>query len=231
MRININKLKILYLTYVVSRTANNRDSCPSPYSMLKTIMAAHSLRKKKRLIEHISECSSCLEDFSLLLKIANLDTQHFSKIIKQVQEHSSTIRPSFSLLLLSNFMKYAIIMTSLILLIISFTLVLEKEAALTSLRSKTERIQLIDPGHIHKIARPLIFNWTKHPKAKYYVLELFNDEMLPIWTSPNIKEISYYLSDEILKKLEIDKRYFWIIKAFSSTEELAKSNLASFILR
>src|SRR4030065_1664916 len=73
MKIEEVSLKRLYQAYVASNIPEDRKSCPSPRASLKTIKSSCSYRKKKKLIDHISICSYCKDEFCLLLKLNNYE--------------------------------------------------------------------------------------------------------------------------------------------------------------
>lgn len=230
MRMEIDNLRKLYQSYVISKTPTDRKDCPSPNSILKTIRTPGSLTRKKKLIDHLSSCSSCLEEFGLIIKVEYYDRYYLVDPYLNSQR-LSIINPFRLYNLSRHFVKYAIIMVGFILIVFSFITIKDKDIISNSLRNNSQAIQLIQPDHIHDLLLPLIFQWGEYPDAEYYIIELFNDKLFPLWTSPRIVGLTFRLPNDILTKLERHKTCFWMISAYSSTEKIAESDLASFIAR
>jgi hypothetical protein len=227
----IDNLRELYHAYVVSITSTSRDDCPSSQAILKTIGTNRSFKKKKALIEHISRCSYCKEEFIVLLKIEHLICPYLSDLTKHAQESYPIFKPIRPSLLSPIFVKYASVIIGFMLLLFSSLIIVKMETASDILRSKTDTVQLIYPDNIHNLSLPLVFQWAEHPTTEYYILELFNETMITLWTSPANTEISCFLPNEIFKKLEKNKSYYWMISAFSNTQKIAESNLGWFLTR
>lgn len=227
----IDNLRELYHAYVVSITSSYRDDCPSPEAILKTIRTNRSFRKKKALIEHISKCSYCADDFLALLRSEYLICPYLSDLTKYAQKSNLIFKPNRRPFLSPILVKYASIIIGFMLLFFSSLIIVKIETASDILRSKADTVRLIYPDNIHNLSRPLVFQWAEYPTTEYYILELFNETMSTIWTSPANTEISYFLPYEIFKKLEKNKSYYWMISAFSNTQKIAESNLGWFSTR
>jgi hypothetical protein len=228
MKMEADNLKQLYQAYVASMIPADRKSCPSPRALLKTIKPSGSYRKKKRLIDHISKCSYCKEEFCFLLKLNNYENNVLININDASRKSFSLLNPVHSISPPHPLMKYASILLGFTLIISSFFLIQKKEDYPDSQRRRNHIIQLINPTDVHILPNPLIFLWRKHPKAQYYILDLFDDTLLPFWRSPKITGLGFHLPEEILAIMKKNKYYFWMISAFSSTEKVAESDLASF---
>jgi len=230
MRMEVDSLKKLYQAFVASKIPEDRKSCPSPRALLKTIKSSGSFRKKKRLIDHISRCSYCKEEFCLLLKLNNYEDPMLIDIKDTSRKSLSLVYPVDSIPPPRLLLKYTSILIGFTLIISSFFLIKKKEESLDGLRRRNQIIQLINPAHVHILPNPLVFLWTEHPEAQYYMLELFDDTLLPLWTSPKITGSGFHLPEKIFATLNKNKYYFWMISAFSSTEKIAESDLASFLI-
>jgi hypothetical protein len=227
MKIEEDNLKKIYQAYVASKMPDNPKKCPSPKALLKTIKCSGSSKNKRELIDHISKCSCCKDEFCILLKLHNYDTS----VNKNIDVTS--IR-SFSLLSLVHslsprpIMQYVSILISVSLIISSLFLIQTKESSLGALRRNSQIILLKNPTDVHVLPNPLIFKWEGIAEAQYYILELFDETLLPLWTSHKIIGLKSQLPEDILANMKKNKYYFWMISAFSTTEKVAESDLASF---
>jgi hypothetical protein len=226
----VDSLKKLYQAYVASKIPEDRKPCPSARALFKTIRSSASFRKKKRLIDHISRCSYCMEEFCFLLKLHNYEDPMLINIRDTSWELVSFANPIDSIPRPRLWMKYASVLIGFTLIISSLLLIKKNDETLSGLRRSNQIIQLISPTHVHILSNPLIFLWREHPEAQYYVLELFDDTLLPLWTSPKVTRTEIHLPEEIFAKMKINKYYFWMISAFSNAEKVEESDLGSFLI-
>ena len=229
MKMDLNSLKEFYQAYVASKIPANRKNCPSPRALIKTIEPSGTYRKKRKLIDHISKCSYCKEEFFLVLKVNNHENLMFFNIKDTFQRSDLDVNPIDSILTPSLIIKYASIIIGLFLITFSLFIIKEKDVSLNNLRRRNQIVQLTNPDNLHILPYPLIFKWREFPNAKYYILELFDDTLLPVWTSPKIMKSKLQLPDEILASLKNNMNYYWMISAFSTTEKIAESDLAGFL--
>lgn len=229
MKMEVNSLKQFYQAYVTSKIPEDRMNCPSPKTLLKIIKSSSSFRKKKKLIDHISRCAYCNKEFLLLLKLNNYEKDLLINIIDNPRKSFSLLNSGHPIPQPRQFMKYASILIGFTLIISSFFLIKENEIPLASQRRRNQFIQLINPVNLHILPNPLIFLWREHPDSQYYILELFDDTLLPIWTSSKITGLGIRLPEEILASLKKNSYYFWMISAFSGTQKVAESDLVSFL--
>jgi hypothetical protein len=84
------------------------------------------------------------------------------------------------------------------------------------------------PTSSHKSPEKLTFRWQEFLSSKYYILELFDETLLPIWASPPIYDIQVQLPSEIYPKIKAGSSYFWMITAYSGEAKTGESRLARF---
>ena len=229
MKMELNSLKELYQAYVASRIPITRKNCPSPRGLIKTIGPSGTFRKKKKLIDHISKCSYCKEEFFLVLKVNNYEDLVLFNIKDTFLKPDLGVNPTDSILTPSFVIKCATILIGFFLISFSLFVIKKKDVSFNSLRRRNQVVQLINPDNVHILPYPLIFKWREFPKAQYYILELFDDTLLPVWISPKITGLKFQLPGEIVASLKKNMNYYWMISAFSSTGKIAESDLASFL--
>ncbi len=76
------------------------------------------------------------------------------------------------------------------------------------------------------LSRPFVFRWQPIPDSDHYVLELFDEALLPVWTSNKIRDVQIPFPPN----LKTGKTYFWMVTAYSDEATLAESELARFVI-
>ena len=126
--------------------------------------------------------------------------------------------------------RYAYFLFGLVLIISAYYLIIQKKD-LTEVKRASEHIILLTaPTRVHAFPSPLIFRWQEESVSQYYILELLDNSLLPVWTSQKILDVQTQLPDEILSRLQSGNYYFWMITAFSSTQKISESELKRFLV-
>jgi hypothetical protein len=93
------------------------------------------------------------------------------------------------------------------------------------------QVKLLQPVN-EKISRPsLIFRWKNVERSEYYVLELFDKTLAPIWESEKIETNELALPGEIAESLAVNETYFWMVSASLPGGEKISSRLEEFIIK
>jgi len=90
MKIEYDDLKKLYRGYITSRIPGNRNKCPSPMALFSSFKSSTSLRIKKKIIGHITDCSFCREEFELFLELQRYQASSITIINETSSTASST---------------------------------------------------------------------------------------------------------------------------------------------
>lgn len=228
MRIEDDALKKIYQGYVLAKIPANRKRCPSPKVLSNSFKSTLSHRKKMKIIDHITECSCCTEEFKLLLELH----RYQNSITNPINDNHQMPSSAYNLINQHSSRRYnwrfAYLLFGIVLVLSSSFLILQKKELLEIRHKEEAKITLVYPTYKHTLPNPLIFLWKENISAQYYVLELFDDALLPVWTSPKISGTQLQLPDRIISLLYFGKSYFWMITAFSSTEKIAESDLLKF---
>ncbi len=214
----IDSLRELFQGHADSRRTPCRRNCPSFAAIAGSFEPAASQRDKKRIIDHISGCSDCQEEFMLLLELQKKEGDRHPGIVKdRVFAHPLLWR-------------YACTLIGLGLALTSFFMLIQKEKLSDVQRTSERGILMISPKIDHFVSSPLVFRWLGDKKAEYYILELFDEALLPVWTSDTIRDIQMHLPSEVNSKLRPGKSYFWMITAYSQDSKINESKLARFTI-
>ena len=199
-------------------------------ALFNSFKSSTSLRNKKNIIGHITDCSFCREEFELFLEL------------QRYQTSSNTVNNATSLAAFSTdkletvnsvkrFMwRYACLLFGLALSISAYYLIVQINDLTEGKRANEPKVLLITPAHMHAFPKPLIFRWQEQSASQYYILELFDNSLLPVWTSQKILDVQIQLPDKVMSRLHSDNYYFWMITAFSNTHKISESELMRFLV-
>lgn len=216
MRIDDDQLKEIFRGYVASRKPLTRRRCPSPEVLASSFEPSASVRKKKKVIDHISGCSFCREEFMMLFEIQKSGPFRLGVLSQgRLSRHP--------------LWQYACALLGLGLVMTSFFISVH-QTKLSSIERSAERgITLLDPKADPSLSGPLVFRWRGRSASDYYILELFDDSLLPIWTSGKIRELQTPIPPEVRTTLRPGRSYFWMVTAFSQGAKIEESQLGRFI--
>jgi hypothetical protein len=230
MKIECDDLKKLYLGYIDSKVPGNRNNCPSPMALFNSFKSSTFLRNKKKIVDHISDCSFCREEFDLLLELQ----RYHAYSITLISESSSTASPTYKREAANIgrpiIWKYAYFLFGLALSITAYYQFVQKNNLTEAMRTSEPGIVLIAPAHVHTFPKPLIFRWQEQSGSQYYILELFDNSLLPVWTSQKILDVQIQLPAEVASRLRSGNYYFWMITTFFGTQKISESELIRFLV-
>ncbi len=231
MKIDLESLREFYQGYAESRRPQSRKRCPSPLAIAKSLEPSASIRKKKRIVDHLSECAFCRDEFMLLFQLQRLEPGS-PKIKDRISGYNhrplsqgiggSGYRP---------FWRYACVVLGLSLAVSSFVLLVHQKQLSEVQRTRETGLLLSSPTSGQVLSAPFVFRWQRDPSSEYYVVELFDEALLPVWTSDKTHEIQMQIPPGIYARLRPGKPYFWMVTAFSRDGETKESELARFAIR
>ena len=195
-----------------------------------------------KIIDHMTNCHFCAQEFQFILCIFRFEKKlneelcrhllsqkkmpQIKRIVKQNYKKSFQKQ-----MILQSFFswKYAIPLFGVAIII--FALSLFQNFRYKEYRTiDTKGIQLIEPINIKYSKSSLVFEWKDYKGSNYYLFELFDKTLLSVWKSKKIFKNFVLLPDEVVKNLDINKKYYWMITAFLPSGKKVESNIAEFIL-
>lgn len=242
MKIKDKDLKILYMTHTIAKSSPARKDCPSPEEFLHFFRSEKSKKTTAEIIDHLSKCYYCLQEFKLvsetLIKEKELN-QEIKKILDLDNSKSDAKKRKNSMFLTlkkwwrscsSRFSwKYASIFSGTLLLIFIVSILIIKISGKQEYRgAMSPRINLIEPINKRYSKSILVFKWSEMKDSEYYILEVFNDTLYPIWKSNKILKNETHLPAEILIKLIENRKYYWMVTAFSYKGGKVESRIEGF---
>lgn len=223
-------LQKAFLASAASQQPLNRKRCPSLETIAGSFEPRASKRTKKLIVDHLSKCSCCREEFRFYHDLQQLHrTLHQSEgegsfidslDIPSEAGHPNT-RPLWS---------YASILLGLALISSVLLLFFQSTDISVIQRNQSTVVLLTYPLSSHDISEELTFRWKELPSAKEYVLELFDESLLPLWTSPRIQSLQFRLPPELNQKIAAGRRYYWMITAYSGPVKTGESKLTQFVV-
>jgi hypothetical protein len=234
MRIDSDNLKALYQAYVRSKTPSSTKGCPSPKKMIRLLRSKSSDKEATEIVDHISRCSSCFCEFEFLLEVLRKEKDFIQEVEQMFpgretcQGRKGNRQKIFGLRM---DWRTAFFLASFVLvgfLIAKLVIFRTPEKYRTG---SLARVELLQPVEQTISKSSLVFKWEDVRDSEYYVLELFDQALSPIWKSEKIAKNSAVLPEELAKTLEINRSYFWMVTASITHGEKITSRLVEFVLR
>ncbi len=229
MTINNEELKLLFRAFISKRVPGTRQQCP-PFNELARFFQPGVPRKRKlKIIDHVTSCSPCAEEFEFLRGLHNYENQfvHDAGRIRSKQAGYS-IAPGRDHKR-SLIWRYAPVAAGVLLLIVSLTIIMKSDHP-GETRSTTSSLVLLRPTSGQSVPITLVFEWKPVEDVDSYVLEIFDDTLLPFWRSTEITTTLFRPPEDLLKKLRPGTAYYWMVTARRSAKTMVESELRHFIL-
>jgi len=243
MKISLDELRERYVSCITDRTSDTRENCPSPEEIHACLRGLASKKAKSELVEHITRCSFCLQEFHFILEAQRLETELIEGVKKKIGLPSSRTMPfgeerngrsrfaRRSLHLSLKNPSRAVALAAFLLVIAAGTLYvsLYRNQSLRTFNQNT--IRPIRP--VDKAVRrtPLTFRWKKQKGAVYSIVELFDETLSPLWKSPKIPGNTTELPRQITDSLVPGSTYFWYVSCLTVQGQKIESPLMPFSIK
>lgn len=246
MKINNEDLKNLYKAYIMENVPLSRKNCPQTKEIINLFKSKLSERQKSKIIDHITNCYFCSQEFEFILqtlrqekklrdeirrlilskKETPLDKRGTEKKVNNLRKKFISFFPQLSWKYASLFMGITIIIS------VVFALIVFHNHEKKDYRGKYfTQIKLIEPVKGKYQKSLLIFRWEEIKGVEYYILELFDETLLPIWKSKKIFNSHTVLPQKIIGSLVENKTYLWMLTAYFPDGMKIESRIENFILR
>lgn len=241
MKIKSQDLKRLYLEYIKKSTSSSRKNCLHPELILAVLRTKATQNQASEVIEHISHCLSCLHEFRVVkMSIENekrlsheVENPHNIKITNRgkinSKKNTNSLKTYMRFFQAQRPLKNLSIILIILTLLSVFSLFIFKRTDKPSFRSaQNNYLYLIHPKQGKYLKSSLVFEWNSLKSADYYILEIFDDTLYPIWKSDRIIDSKIHIPKEIKTNLIENTTYFWQITAYLKNGETAESRLVDF---
>jgi hypothetical protein len=127
--------------------------------------------------------------------------------------------------------QYVAVIFGIGLAVSSYFLVIQQRPPSSNQRANGSGIILLAPGTGQTIRGPLLFRWERNPQADSYILEIFDAQMRPVWTSSRIHDSRLAPPQEAASLLIRGETYYWMVTGFALDSTRLESGLSSFRFR
>ncbi|MGD2245084.1 MAG: hypothetical protein PVI11_00900 [Candidatus Aminicenantes bacterium] len=233
MKIKFEDLREYYKSVITDQTQLNRKNCPNPEELRDCIQGRASRKKNTHLVEHLSRCRFCAQEFQFIL-----ETQRQER--KLTQDLGRLLGPEIGTNRKNRFLsrnwliawKTALAAAGVFLIFaVCLTLYFSSRDGRNLRGVKIDQIKLIQPAHKKTTEIPITFRWSGNKNVKYYILELFDKTLYPIWKSPHIHTNRIKLPEDVTDKLSLGETYFWFVTGFIPPDRRVESSLENFQIK
>ncbi len=228
MRLSNEDLKLLFRSYVATRITHRKIACLSFKQIARIFDPGSGTRRKLKIIDHITRCSECCDKFDFLLGVRRFRDEMIREAQILHQNDSPAIPVSGRRYQLTPIFRFATIFLGFVMLSSSIIIIMRQWERQDDTRESVLPIILIQPKKTARVTAPLLFAWQSSDDAQYYVLELFDATLLPIWRSGKIFSVQFMLPTNIVDRLQKGNSYYWMITAYSLGGRTAESPIFRF---
>lgn len=230
MSSDLDKLKELFQGYAASSPHLSRVGCPSSDEIVASFEPRTSRRQKTRIIEHIAHCPLCREEFMMLVERQSREPKAAEPATPSRAGKHRGLRGAGLIRPPNAFWRFAATLLGLTLLVWSLVVVVHQRERWNVLRNSGATIRLLAPKPDRRVSRPPLCRWQAKIVADYYVLELFDGLLLPVWTSGPVRERELRLPSEVFARLVPGQRYYWMVTGYSGPAPTGESQMGRFVV-
>ncbi len=231
MKINNEELKKIYRSSIKHNIPISRKDCPSFKKMVKFFEKKLSKKQNTKIIDHITNCSYCMQEFEFIQKTFKLKktlTKGMEKLFPVDKQKSASKRKIK--FLLPSFSWTAAIVLSVFIIITSAYLFLKDSEKETFRGDEIFSVKLIKPLGSFKSEESVLFKWKKVKNTDYYTIELFDEALISIWKSKKVDKNFIIFPKEKSNLIIKNKQYFWTVTAYLDNDRVVESNIGKFII-
>lgn len=228
MKIDHDTLSRSYREYAASQRPPDRKKCPSPAALARSFEPSYSNRKKKRIIDHISACAFCHDEFMMFMELKRSETTEDRTKDRLAIEDRHSGRKALRTLGRSPRWQFACVLLGICLALSSYLILVNQGDFSGSRRTQESGIVLLSPKVDQSISASIPFRWRTDSDAEYYVVELFDEQLLPVWSSDIVRDPKILLPREATSRLFAGRYYYWMVTGFAQESKIGESPLARF---
>ncbi len=233
MKLNNTNLRELYQAEIEDKIPVTRKSCPSPKELLQLFRLKKSEEKKTKIVDHITGCYYCSKEFEFVV-----EALRYEKKMNQIAEEliskreKSPVSKGLKLKFLPSRFKWGyalLIACTLLTLSLTVIFIVSTKFENNEYRGLTQNQVKLTKSKKNILTKPTPnFEWEYVKEADYYVFEIYDEALYPIWTSNRITKNNIFLPREAFLKLENSRTYYWMVTAFLQNGIKKESPLTEF---
>lgn len=226
MKLNNSNLRQIFISNLNKNIPNTRTECPSPKELLRLFRAKKSEKKKTKIIDHITNCYYCADEFEFILKALRFEKDMNQLAKKYIEtKNKKVLNSRFSWRFASMVAGISILCISITAFIISNTYDNSKYRA-----STPSQIDLLFPEKIKVPKSSLSFQWENVKDSEYYAFELYDETLYQIWKSEKLFKTNLTLHQDVVSIFDVNKSYFWMVTAFFPNGRKIESQLKEILI-
>lgn len=230
MKYDDDQLKAAFQAAAAIQRPRNRQDCPSPESLARSFTARAPKRIKRQIIDHVSKCSYCKEEFAFYHELQKIHKEILGEYEGAANEEVIGALLKDSRPRIQPLLNYAFLCLGILIISTVVMLLFTNKNISESERSITSTVILDYPLSSHHMTEILNFRWKGFPSAQYYVLELFNDSLEFLWTSPPVQDLHIRLPLEMSDEIRPGRVFYWMITAYIGSSKIGESKLMRFVI-
>jgi hypothetical protein len=193
--------------------------------LLPFFKARKRTRKKMGIVDHVTRCSACSKEFEFMLELRRYEDELALQLRETRPQGLSSLPSGRTTPLI---WKFASSIIGMALVFVSLGVIIKELAREDLTRATRSCIELIQPKSGRPVTLPLIFKWQAIARAKTYILEIYDESLLPFWKSSAVPATTIVLPDDVIARLQPEQAYYWTVTAFSRDGKLAESRFFRF---
>lgn len=252
MKIDTQELRRLYQAGIGQMGTSEPKTChPSARKIVRLFDNTLSVRKKTLLIDHLTRCASCFREFEFILSLDRQQKKMIDSLealtgLRRTTAGHPTIKDremAYRKLSQKTFWEAWVPRSwvhavGLAILVLGLILGLSQWTSLKNIfenryrASPRPKIALINPPSNRSVPRQsLFFQWTPLPGTEYYIFELFDSTLAPIYKSPEMTRTKTFLPGDISKRLHPLQPYYWVVTGTLADGKIAESDIGEFSVK
>lgn len=236
MNIADDDLRRLYQAYLEEKRPGTREACP-PLKDIVDLLRNPS-RRARKILSHVVDCSPCSQEVELVLKTLKSEaefTEAVGKLFPKAKAGSllpCAPSPPFCSRPFWRLLPHSVIgiLFACFLVVVFLTINGEFLGKKEGRGKAAEEVSLISPVNLAVSRKTLVFHWDGPPGAAYFILELFDHALSPLWKSPGVTATASSLPAEVALRLGKNESYFWMVTVFFPDGSKIESSLKEFSL-
>ena len=233
MKTDLVQVSGILRSSLAERGAGPGAGCPSPDDLVQLVAQGLGKSFRAKAMMHISNCASCAQEVKSILRLSREIDKLTGKIeaVQGCPQPEALREQRHVAPLLSR--RAAVSALAGLIGVAFITLAVIKLADRPAVRGAAgPEIRLLSP---RQVALPSVseirFRWKAVPKAKGYIVELFDKSLARIWRSGTIPDTGIDLPAEAQGSVHAGETYFWRVTAVFDEDSERASRLAEFSIR
>lgn len=237
MKINNEELRKIFRSHILTKISLSTQTCPLTEEIAAIFSVPGSGEEKEHIIDHIVNCSICVREFEAFLEIL----RHENNLVDEIDGlfrkgiFGRPFRPKKTRKKGTYLLFWRVGLATTLAAVFLAMIILTGGIPIGNKKPKKRGvypayIELLGPRLEQPASKPLSFQWTEAKGRDYFILEIFDESLSPLWKSPKIYENSFRLPPDIENKIAPHRSYFWMVTVFFSNGMKFESQLAELLV-